>query len=100
MAPEKSLYLKWWSLRDAMRAVLRREKATPQQRKTLMADLEDYCGASSVPMVADKNGATDMYQTGKLHGRQEVLLYLRQILDLDDQTLQNMKELEDGAEEQ
>jgi hypothetical protein len=91
----KSLFVRWWNLRNAYQALFLRNKPTQKQKRDVMQDLREYCNHGTVPIATDKNGATDSYQTGKLHGRQEVLLYLQQILDLDDATLIRMKEMED-----
>jgi len=62
----------------------------------VLDDLREYCNAGTLPIATDKHGATDMYQTGKLHGKQEVLLYLQQILDLTDEKLFEIRDMEEN----
>ena len=94
-AKNPSLFLRWFNLRNAYQAFFTRHNATSMQRRAVLDDLREYCNHGTLPIATDKNGTTDAYQTGKLHGRQEVLLYLQQILDLDDATLFRMKDMED-----
>lgn len=90
-----SMFVRWWNLRESYRALFIRNAAEERHQRDVMKDLREYCNHGTLPIATSKDGVTDMYQTGKLHGRQEVLLYLQQILDLDDATLLRMKEMED-----
>lgn len=96
----KSLFHSLWNRRAAYRALFKNNKATVRQRQTILDDLREYCNAGTLPIATDKHGATDMYQTGKLHGKQEVLLYLQQILELTDEKLFEIKDMEEtGGDE-
>ena len=68
----------YWRLRDSARRLLHRDK--PHVTRPILAELREFCHADTVPLRIDSTGRTDMYQTGIVAGRQEVLKKLQAIL--------------------
>lgn len=91
----ESQHIRWWNLREAYRAVFRRN-ATPQQTKTVIDDLAEFCRASESCIVIGRDGHIDTHATAVCEGRREVFLRIQQTLNLSDDALIRMKELENG----
>jgi hypothetical protein len=87
-------HIRWWNLREAYRAVFRRNDRAPRWTRPVLADLKDFCAPDSVPLRVGKDGHTDMYQTGIVAGRLEVWHRVQQVLNLSDDDLNRMKEIE------
>lgn len=91
----ESQHVRWWNLREAYRAVFWR-KPTPQQTKSLIDDLREFCRADASCVVIGKDGHIDTHATAVCEGRREVYLRIVATLNLTDTQLLKMKELENG----
>lgn len=93
-------------LRDRVRRVLFRKTAVKhlfakgakdgeplsEEGRIVLAWLKRHAAYGKPPQVKDAHGQTDLYQTGRMVGRQEVVQLLIEALHLDDRVLTNLQE--------
>lgn len=65
----------------------------------VLADLRRFCRAGEPAIVLSKDGATDVYATGMVAGRQEVFWRIVHHLNLDDAQLIKLKETYDDDDQ-
>ena len=58
-----------------------------------MAYLKRYARWGKPPIVHDKNGRTDPFETGRAIGRQEMVTLIVEALNLDERVLVNLQEV-------
>jgi len=58
----------------------------------IMAQLKRFSRFGKPPVAADRTGATDMFEVGRMVGRQETVQLIVEALHLDEKTLTNLKE--------
>jgi hypothetical protein len=90
-----SLFLKFWNLRERFRDVFWRHSRKPEDVKTVLEDLREFCRADVSCVVVAKDGRIDTHATAVAEGRREVYLRIMQQLNLSDEVLNKMKEHED-----
>lgn len=88
------MFYRWLNLRRVYRAIFERGVREPRAVKTLLDDLREFCRADQSCVVVAKDGHIDTHATLLAEGRREVFLRIQQILTLDDETLNRMKDLE------
>lgn len=81
----------WWNLRNAARALFWHGERDPKAIRPILDELREFCHADSVPLAVDRNGATDLYQTGIIAGRLETWRRIQMILNLTDDQLNAME---------
>lgn len=91
-------------IRDRLRRVLFRTRAWKRvftdpktgalsgDGQIVLAHLKRFARYGKNPVTTDQSGRTDLYQTGCLAGRQEVVQLLIEALNLDERLLVNMQE--------
>lgn len=57
-----------------------------------LAHLKRFATYGKPPGVLDKEGRTDMFETGRMVGRQETVQLIVEALHLDERTLTNLQE--------
>ena len=90
-----SMFMLWWNRRHAYRSLFERNERKPKQIENVMEDLREFCSAEKTCATYNANGQYDTHASAVREGRREVYLRIFEILKIDDETLQNMKELED-----
>ena len=58
----------------------------------ILAHLKRFSRYGKPPVAADKTGATDMFEVGRMVGRQETVQLFVEALQLDEKTLTNLQE--------
>jgi len=58
----------------------------------ILAHLKRFSRYGKPPVAADKTGATDMFEVGRMVGRQETVQLIVEALQLDEKTLTNLQE--------
>ena len=58
----------------------------------VLAHLKRLARYGKPPAATDKQGATDMYEVGRIVGRQEMVQLIVEALNLDEKTLTNLHE--------
>ena len=93
-----SLYLKYFNLRHAFRQMLWKQDMGKDDAHavTLLDDLREFCRADKSCVVVGSDGHVDTHATAIAEGRREVWLRIQQTLNLSDETLNKMKEQENG----
>jgi hypothetical protein len=59
---------------------------------TVLAHLKRQARYGKPPAATDRTGATDMYEVGRIVGRQEMVQLIVEALHLDEKTLTNLQE--------
>lgn len=88
------MFTRWWNLRHAFRAVFRQGQRDLPLVKTVLDDLREFCRADQSCIVVAKDGHIDTHATAVAEGRREVYLRILATLSISDETLHNMKELD------
>ncbi len=89
-------------VRSRVRRVLHRSRAykrlfmTPngisEDGQIVLAHLKRFAKYGKPPVAADKSGATDMFEVGRMVGRQETVQMIVEALHLEERTLTNLQE--------
>ena len=58
----------------------------------IMAHLKRFSRLNKPPVAVDKSGATDLFEVGRMVGRQETVQLIVEALQLDEKTLTNLQE--------
>ena len=58
-----------------------------------LAHIKRYARFGKPPVVHDKNGRTDPFETGRAIGRQEMVQLIVEMLELDERVLVNLQEV-------
>lgn len=85
-----SVYLKYWNLRAAFRALFARK---PDTKAGFLAleDLAEFCRADRSCVQFGKDGRVDTHATAVAEGRREVYLRILQTLNLTDTQLLKLR---------
>jgi hypothetical protein len=89
-------------VRSRVRRVLHRSRAykrlftTPnglsEDAQIVLAHLKRFAKYGKPPVALGKTGATDMFEVGRMVGRQEVVQLIVEALHLEEKTLTNLQE--------
>lgn len=60
--------------------------------RIVLAHLKRFARYGKPPAATDRTGRTDMFETGRMVGRQETVQLLIEALHLDERTLTNLQE--------
>jgi len=63
-----------------------------QEGQIILAHLKRFSRYGKPPVAVDKSGATDMFEVGRMVGRQETVQLIVEALQLDEKTLTNLQE--------
>lgn len=88
--------------RDRLRRVLYRTRAWRRvffdgerisgDGQIIVAQLKRFARYGKPPAVQDRTGRTDLFETGRMVGRQEVVQLMIEALNLDERLLVNLQE--------
>jgi hypothetical protein len=66
--------------------------ALSEDGRIVLAHLKRFARYGKPPAATDRTGATDMFEVGRMVGRQETVQLLVEALHLDERTLTNLQE--------